>query len=122
MAAVNYLIFSSPPEKKPCCLQKYVTLYFTGGDSCGLPVDQKQFNKLQSACRGGFQRLRAESERTLNLLALVKRFPDNVEHRTALVFQLDREERAQAAYNRQRKRLCSLILGTRDPAKIQPHS
>ena len=99
-----------------------MTLYFTGGDSCGFPVDKKQLNKLQNAFRGSSQSLLAESEKTLNLLALVRRFPDNVEHRTALVFQMDREERAQIAYERQRRLLHDLILGSSDPAKIKPQS
>src|SRR3954463_4721870 len=58
-------------------------------------VEPQQFSKLQNKCRQSFHQLQAESEKTLNCLAVVRRFLDSQEARTALVFQLDNEHKAQ---------------------------
>jgi len=84
-------------------------------------VEPKQFSKLQNKCRQSLHRLQAESEKTLNLLALVRRLPDSMESRTALVFQLNNEHKAQLLYEKHRRHLCALLIG-KDGEKTKPQS
>ena len=72
-------------------------------------MTDERFKSLQNSCRRRFERFKAESEKTLTLLALVRRYPENVEYRTALVFQLKNEAKAQQDYDRCRRRLCALM-------------
>ena len=87
-------------------------------------VEQNQFVSLQNACRRSFEQLGVESQKTLNLLALVRRFPDSVESRTALVFQLDTENRAHIEYETRRRALFSLVSANAElaPSRIKPKS
>ncbi len=82
----------------------------------------KQFSELQDKCRHSFNRLQSESEKTLNLLALVRRFPDSMESRSALILQLDNESKAQIEYEKHRRRLCALLIGSGELDKIKPQS
>ena len=75
-------------------------------------MEENQFVILQNACRKSFQQLGVESQKTLNLLALVRRFPDSMESRTALVFQLDTENSAHLEYEHRRRALFALVNET----------
>ena len=87
-------------------------------------VEENQFVTLQNACRKSFQQLGIESQKSLNLLALVRRFPDSMEIRTALVFQLDTENQAHLEYEKRRRALYSLVSENpqRDGTRIKPKS
>jgi len=85
-------------------------------------VEPKQFSKLQEKCRKSLHRLQSESDKILNILALVRRFPDSMESRTALVLQLENESKAQMEYEKHRRRLCALLIGSEKPEKIKPQS
>src|SRR3954469_2813870 len=84
-------------------------------------VEPLQFSKLQNKCRQSLHRLQAESEKTLNCLAVVRRFPDSMEARTALIFQLNNEHKAQLLYDKHRRNLCALLIG-KEGEKIKPQS
>jgi hypothetical protein len=85
-------------------------------------VEPRQFSKLQDKCRLSFHRLQSESEKTLNLLALLRRFPDSMESRSALVLQLQNERKAQVDYEKLKRRLSKLLLGSGELTKIKPQS
>ncbi len=85
-------------------------------------LEPKQFSKLQDKCRKSLHRLQSESDKTFNLLALVRRFPDSMESRTALVLQLENENKAQIEYEKHRRRLCALLIGSSECEKIKPQS
>src|SRR6267378_3508348 len=74
-------------------------------------VDERRFASEQDACRKSYERLIAESEKTLDLISVVRRFPDSSEHRTALLLHMQDEERAIVEYERDRRRISALILG-----------
>ena|SRR2546422_1087926 len=88
----------------------------------GILVHDKEFVKLHQACRHSLNGLHIEAHQTLNLLMLLKLFPDDVERETALQLQCDREKKVKAEYQRQRRGLFALV--TISPAvgamKIEP--
>jgi len=73
--------------------------------------DEKRFANWQGACNKRFQRLQEESDKTLNILASIRRLPESAEYRTALILHMDEEEKAIKAYEKHRRRICALILG-----------
>src|SRR6478752_3602162 len=85
----------------------------------GISVERTVVN-LQNACRESFERLQTESKKTLDLLAQAKRSPDNLEVRTALRSQLDKEGEAQAQYERQRHLLYTLLIGPDEAERTKP--
>ena len=58
----------------------------------------------------------------MNLIALTKRFPDNLEARTSLILHMAEEERAIEEYETARRRLGALILSADFTPNIGPKS
>ena|SRR2546425_6419572 len=79
----------------------------------GILVHDKEFVKLHQACRHSLNGLHIEAHQTLNLLMLLKLFPDDVERETALQLQCDREKKVKAEYQRQRRGLFALVTISR---------
>src|SRR5262245_24179895 len=79
-----------------------------GGRRRGLT--RNQFARYFNAFGRSFDRLQTESLKTLNLLTLVRTFPESRERLTDLQFQIDRETQAQAEHYRQMSRLCALLV------------
>ena len=61
-------------------------------------MNEKSFSTLHHACAHCLDELETATRQTLNLLALVERFPANVEHQTALDMQCVRERKARADF------------------------
>ena len=72
-------------------------------------MHELQFVRLQKACSKSLDTFQIESHQTLNLLASVNHFPDNIENKTALHFQRNREKRAQTDYRRRRRELFRVV-------------
>jgi hypothetical protein len=85
----------------------------------GISVHEQEVIKLQNACRRSFERFRTESKKTLNLLAEARQFPNCVETRTALITQLDQEDRAQGRYERLRRRLYTLLISPDEAERVK---
>jgi hypothetical protein len=73
--------------------------------SPSIPIVKKHLLRFHTACTNTLERLHLESRKTLNLLSLVIAHPFNVERRTALKLQRDREKEAQLADQRCKRNL-----------------
>ena len=73
-------------------------------------LSHNQFTRYLYAFGRSFERLQSESTRTLNILTLVRRFPDSRERITDLQLQIDRDTKAQAEHYRNLSRLCALLI------------
>ena len=77
-------------------------------------MHEKQFVRLHKACSKSLDTLHIESHQTLNLLAAVNHFPHNMESKTALQFQRNREKKALTDYRRRRRELLRLVPAERE--------
>ena len=69
------------------------------------------FSKLINECHKSLDALVAESQQTLNLAELVKKFPQDPDRKTALQLQYLRENRVRLGYEARRDELLKLITG-----------
>jgi hypothetical protein len=83
-------------------------------------MTRREFVKLHNACAKSLSRLRQESRQTLNLLALIGRFPESVEYRTALSLQRQSENEAEADFLDRQRVLLGVITSER--AGLRPCS
>jgi hypothetical protein len=68
-----------------------------------------RFLNLHRTCCRSLVKLQSESRKTLNLLALFTQFPINVEMRSELQLQRERENRARSDYQNNQRTLIALI-------------
>jgi hypothetical protein len=72
-------------------------------------VKELTFVKLLNECHKSLDTLMAESQRTLSLAELVKKYPQDPERKTALQLQCHRENRLRLAYEERRAELLRLV-------------
>jgi hypothetical protein len=68
-------------------------------------VKEQTFAKQVIDCRKSLEVFTAEAQQTLALLLVVKKFPQDVERRTALQMQCHREDRLRLGYETRRSQL-----------------
>jgi hypothetical protein len=68
-------------------------------------VNEQTFSKQVTDCRKSLEALTTEAQQTLELLLVVKKFPQDVERRTALLLQCQREDRLRLGYETRRSQL-----------------
>ena len=73
-----------------------------------MPIDQP-FTKLVAECRKSLEVLAAESQQTLELLLVVKKFPTDPERKIALQLQCHREDRLREGYECRRRELLQYV-------------
>ena len=69
------------------------------------------FSKLINECHKSLDALVAESQQTLNLAELVKKFPQDPDRKAALKLQSLRENRVRLGYQTRRNELLRLLTG-----------
>jgi hypothetical protein len=74
-------------------------------------VKEPTFSQLINECRKSLETLVAESQQTLNLACLVKKFPQDPDRKAALQLQYLRENRLRHAYEARRAELLRLVAG-----------
>jgi hypothetical protein len=74
-------------------------------------VKEQTFSKLINECHKSLDALVAESQQTLNLAQLVKKFPRDPDRKAALQLQYLRENRLRLAYEARRAELLRLVSG-----------
>jgi hypothetical protein len=74
-------------------------------------VKELTFSKLINECHKSLDALVAESQQTLNLAELVKKFPQDPDRKTALQLQCLRENRVRLGYEARRDELLRLLGG-----------
>jgi hypothetical protein len=72
-------------------------------------MKEQTFSKLISDCRKSLDLLMAESQQTLALMLVVKKFPQDLERKTALQLQYHREDRLRLGYQARRADLLRLV-------------
>ena len=72
-------------------------------------MTQREFEQLHKSCLKSLNRLNEESRKTLNLLALVRQFPESVENRAALDLQRRSESEAQTDYETRLRQLVTIV-------------
>ena len=72
-------------------------------------MKEQTFSKLVGDCRKRLDLLMAESQQTLALMLAVKKFPQDLERKTALQSQCQREDRLRRAYRTRRQDLLRLV-------------
>jgi hypothetical protein len=77
-------------------------------------VKEPNFTQSLSECRKSLDLLIAESQQTLSLAHLVKKFPRDVDRKTALQLQSLREDRLRQGYLSRRQELLRLVFPTKD--------
>jgi hypothetical protein len=75
----------------------------------GLYVKDVTFSKLINECQKSLDALVAESQQTLNLAQLVKKFPKDPDRKAALQLQYLRENRVRLGYEARRDELLRLV-------------
>jgi hypothetical protein len=74
-------------------------------------VNELTFSKLLSECHKSLDALMAESQQTLNLAELVKKFPQDPDRKAALQLQSLRENRVRLGYEARRDELLRSLTG-----------
>ena len=72
-------------------------------------MTQREFDQLHRSCLKSLDHLHEESRKTLNLLALVRQFPESVENRAALDLQRQSESEAQLDYQARLRHLVEIV-------------
>ena len=69
------------------------------------------FSQLINECHKSLDALMAESQQTLNLAELVKKFPQDRDRKATLQLQSLRENRVRLGYEARRNELLGLLVG-----------
>ena len=80
----------------------------------GLYVKDVTFSKLINECQKSLDALVAESQQTLNLAQLVKKFPQDPDRKAALQLQYLRENRVRLGYEARRDELLRLVASSKE--------
>ncbi len=73
-------------------------------------MKEQTFSKQLNECRKSLDALMAESQQTLALLLIAKKFPDDAERKAALHMQCHREDRLRQGYQRRRSELLRQVV------------
>jgi len=73
-------------------------------------VKEQTFSKQLNECRKSLEALIAESQQTLALLLVAKKFPEDAERKAALQMQCHREDRLRQGYQRRRSELLRQVV------------
>jgi hypothetical protein len=73
-------------------------------------VKEQTFSKQLNECRKSLEALIAESEQTLALMLMAKKFPHDAERKAALQLQCHREDRLRQGYQLRRSELLRQVV------------